>query len=854
MGCSQAKSYAERVQAGLLSPRTPAHGRAPLLKMPSEQDLAKEENDEYRQVLAFMLKVPLFQRLPRDQHPILAGAFEKQVFQAKCPVIKHGEAGHELFIIRSGEAKVLNGEGTEVAVLRDGEYFGEKALMQNEPRSATVIAVTQLSTLKITREKFRELRLNERLNFGNRKAVGGGGGGREIPVKPPSRKSPGERTAIVQALQRNQNLQIISALNPETMQKLADVAWDESIEKGRCVITQGNALADYFYVVKSGRFDVMVASKETDKLQSLAAQSQPAAERQVGGQASRVVGSVGTGGSFGELALLYSAPRAATVVATEDSVVWVIDRGNFKDILMKVSESKVQEHVKFLESVDILRSLTHAERVAVAGALVEMRFVEGESVVRQGEPGSTFYILCEGEVSIVKDGAEQVRLKASAATKKAHFFGERALLNKEPRAATVVVTSPTANVLALDQESFTLLLGPLQEIFKRRARVPHGCLHCWSWWHSMIEPLRGRSRTQKDQLALAAAREKQVLQQQLQTGTASSSSACANPVSRPRVHKRELRRIGLLGVGAFGTVELYEHLGTKETYAMKALSKGFVVKMGMKESVMTERHILMMTNSKFIIACYETFNGAQTLYFLLEAALGGELHVIYIKNDLYGSTVHARYYVAGVVYAFEHLHERRIIYRDLKPENLLLNDKGHLKVTDMGLSKFVIGKTYTTCGTPDYFAPELITSSGHTIAVDWWMLGILLYEFMCGHAPFEADTPMMTYAKVLKGIDAVTHTPAMNGHVLSLTKAMLRKDPSDRLPMRPGGTSNLKAHAWFSTFDWDGLAALTSEAPYQPTVKNKTDISNFSVRPDEMPEHVPYQDDGSDWDRDFATA
>merc|ERR1711920_497117 len=89
-----------------------------------------------------------------------------------------------------------------------------------------------------------------------------------------------------------------------------------------------------------------------------------------------------------------------------------------------------------------------------------------------------------------------------------------------------------------------------------------------------------------------------------------------------------------------------------------------------------------------------------------------------------GMQVHAKYYSAGVIMAFEHLHERRIIYRDLKPENLMLNDKGHLKVTDMGLSKFVIGKTYTTCSTPDYFAPEMISSTGHAAAVDWWMLGI----------------------------------------------------------------------------------------------------------------------------------
>merc|ERR1712241_376841 len=142
---------------------------------------------------------------------------------------------------------------------------------------------------------------------------------------------------------------------------------------------------------------------------------------------------------------------------------------------------------------------------------------------------------------------------------------------------------------------------------------------------------------------------------------------------------------------------------------------------------MNEKNILSMTNSEFIIKCYETYNGAQSLYFLLEPALGGELYATYNRKGMHGQENHARFYVAGTVFAFEHCHTRHIIYRDLKPENLLLTDTGHIKLTDMGLAKFVIGKTFTTCGTPDYFAPEVIGSTGHTSAVDWWCLGILVF-------------------------------------------------------------------------------------------------------------------------------
>merc|ERR1719387_3484508 len=142
--------------------------------------------------------------------------------------------------------------------------------------------------------------------------------------------------------------------------------------------------------------------------------------------------------------------------------------------------------------------------------------------------------------------------------------------------------------------------------------------------------------------------------------------------------------------------------------------------MGMQHSVMTEKHILSMTDSVFIIKLYQTYSDEQTLCFLLEPCLGGELYDTYFRKCFHGKEGHAKFYVAGVIMAFEHLHERLVIYRDLKPENILIDSNGFPKLTDMGLAKFVIGQTYTTCGTPDYFAPEMVAATGHNMAVDWW--------------------------------------------------------------------------------------------------------------------------------------
>jgi len=573
---------------------------------------------------------------------------------------------------------------------------------------------------------------------------------------------------------------------------------------GRDIITEGDLVADYFYVVREGSFEIYVAEQTTDLPRSV--------ERTL--SESKFVSTVSEGGSFGELALLYLVPRAATVKAKVDSVVWVFDRQNFKNILRKASTEKIAEYVRHLDKVEILAPLLADEKTALAHALVEMHYAKGELILQQGQLGNTFYILYEGEVEVVTDGDIQRTISGSRGRSETKFFGQRALLNSEPCDATVSVLSETAKALALDRDSFNLLLGPLEDIIKSSADGA-----CRSSFVSNNQP-----------------------------------KANPNDIPHGKVRREDLVKVGLLGCGGFGAVELWVHRHTDETYAMKALSKGYIVKTGMQENVMNEKNILMMTNSPFLIRLYETYNGAQTLYFLMEPALGGELYATYNRKGLHGSVAHAKFYAAGTLAAFEHMHARRIIYRDLKPENLLLNHEGQPKLTDMGFAKFVIGKTYTTCGTPDYFAPELIDSSGHTNALDWWTLGILIFELLSGHPPFEAAYPIRIYSKIMKGIDKVPFPSKCQGSAGELINDLLKREPSERLPMRPGGVNNVKQHQWYSDFDWGKFESQSMVPPYMPVVKDKKDLSNFSVDKESMPKPIEYKNDGSGWDKDFASA
>jgi cGMP-dependent protein kinase len=741
--------------------------------------------------LTLLNKVDVLKRLPEADRPNLIKALKDADFAPGEVIITQGEDGNAFFVIRSGVAKV-EVNGAHVGELKTGDYFGELSLIRNEPRMATITAVEKTCTKKISREDFINLGLIEKLEFPTRRAVGGAMGG-EVKTQEPTTKTEDDRKLMSLALMDNKNLPEVYDLDETKCNKIIDLMWDIKIEKGKAIIEKGDLEADYFYIVKEGSFNIEIDNEDGQS---------------AGAAVHAGSGVVKKGESFGELALMYFAPRAATLTAAEDSELWVIDRNQFKDIFVKSSDEIMLAHVRHIEKVDALKALKDTEKQDIAKALSDMTFVKGETIFAQGDPGDCLYILIEGVVKVVKDGQEAETLTAKGDDAK--IFGELALLNKSPRAASIIVESEVAKALTIDKISFDMLIGSLEQI-----------------------NLRGKDGT-----------------------TEVKKAPRTSIIGENRFGKimfSDLNRLGLLGCGGFGAVHLVEHTKDNKTYALKALSKGYVVKTGMQSSVIAEKEVQLMCDSPFIVKLFETYNGTQTLYLLLELALGGELYATYNKKQLWGREDCAKFYVAGTTFAFEHLHARKVVFRDLKPENLLLNEKGEVKLTDMGLAKVVVGKTTTTCGTPDYFAPEIIASKGHAHGVDWWTLGILSFELMIGHPPFESATPMQIYKKVKKGINKVNFPKKCPQSCEDFIKALCHGNPSERLPMRKGGTKNIKSHPWFEGFDWTAMEEVKMTPPYLPKVKSTKDIGNFSASEEDLPPQVSYKDPGTGWDKDFAT-
>ncbi|RKP09664.1 kinase-like domain-containing protein [Thamnocephalis sphaerospora] len=294
------------------------------------------------------------------------------------------------------------------------------------------------------------------------------------------------------------------------------------------------------------------------------------------------------------------------------------------------------------------------------------------------------------------------------------------------------------------------------------------------------------------------------------------------------VHLKDFHISRTLGTGSFGRVHLVQHRETGVYYAMKVLKKSEVVRLKQVEHIVNEKSILEQTRHPFLVNLLATFQDSVNLYMIMEYVVGGEMFTYLRKFQASRARFPnhvAKFYAAQVVLAFDYLHSLDVIYRDLKPENLLLSESGNVKITDFGFAKHVPDVTWTLCGTPDYLAPEIIQSKGYGKAVDWYSLGILIFEMLAGYPPFYDEDHFKLYEKILIG--KIKWPPHIDPLAKDLIKRLLAADLSKRYGNLRGGVEDIKRHRWFMDIDWEMLKRGGIKAPIVPVVKGAGDTSNF---------------------------
>ena len=459
-----------------------------------------------------------------------------------------------------------------------------------------------------------------------------------------------------------------------------------------------------------------------------------------------------------------------------------------------------------LQNTPWCHDVSRQELDALAFAFMPLESLEGDVVIEEGSPAAALHVVVAGELKVTTkkpDGREVLIFKPGPGD----VLGERSIASGVPSMANVSVEVPSVT-LCLTRDAYASSL-----------------------------PSRIQPRIEKKRYA------------------SQISSAGFESLD-------ELNVIAVVGQGAFARVALATHKPTGIVYALKKITREKVREDHVRKQIMNERFVMGDVDHQFIAKLHATFKTSHSLFMVVEPCLGGELFSLMQRLDVLPES-NARFYASCVAKALEHLHARHVIYRDLKPENVMIHSSGYVKIIDFGFAKRLNLRAYTLCGTPEYLSPEMVMVRGHGKGVDWWALGILLYEMVMAAAPHIIDPftkrpiydlpPPELYRAILNKNFAFHFPSHLSAELCDAVRGLLAFDSINRLGCMTDGAQDVYRHPFFAAEDWDALMAQTRTPPFLPQLKDQTDVSNFDepLSDDSFVNEPPYDYSRSDWDRDF---
>ncbi|XP_051510722.1 cGMP-dependent protein kinase 1 isoform X2 [Myxocyprinus asiaticus] len=470
-------------------------------------------------------------------------------------------------------------------------------------------------------------------------------------------------------------------------------------------------------------------------------------------QAGRDLRNLTSGDVFGELAILYNCKRTASVKAITSVKLWCIERQTYRSIMTNKSKQKREQLMGFLKTARTLKALNDIQLSKIIDSMEEVKFQKKDVIVREGAEGNTFYIILKGEVLVTKNVSGQQKIIRKMG--EGEHFGELALIREIHRTATCTAVG-AVTCFSIDKEVFEETI-PIESLE----------LHDDS---DLLEDIKKPEEVGSNTSLML----KDLIPVLYQEGRYQGE-----PVT--------------LGVGGFGRVELVTTLHHRKYFAMKKIIKKHIVAKRQEGHILLEKRILLAIRCDFIVRLHAAFKDSRYIYMIMEFCSGGEIWTKLKEVGRFEENI-AVFVTACVVEGYAYLHKKGILYRDLKPENLMMDTKGYVKLVDFGFAKELSRgeKTYSFCGTPEYMSPEIIQNQGHDFAADFWSLGILVYELLVGSPPFSSSEPQKIYAKILDGV--VNYPTYLGEGAKSLISKLCRSRPGQRLGNTKNGIKDVRHH------------------------------------------------------------
>lgn len=735
-------------------------------------------------------------------------AMKQKSLEAGTELITQGKEGAEFSVMLQGQVEVVI-DGEAKKTLDAPCSFGELALIYDQPASATIRACADVIVWSLDAQTFRNIQAVTASN------------------------------SISQRATWLKRVPLLQGLSNHDLSRVANALGTAEYAPGDVIVRQGDA-GDKFYIIEKGEVAVHQKNKRRQSLhhgdgsstdiaaaaaagggagaseKASAAQSEARAPRSsASAEFGDEVDRIGEGSHFGEMALMSTSLRGsrpgrnATVVAVGAVRVLTMHEDEFHSVMGDVEEAMARQQLfHSLRKNDAFKGLGIEALRSLVRDLQERSFAAGDTIARAGEVAEGVYIVQGGDVHCLEPGGGAL----VAEMETGGSFGELSVASAggEPEPYDVAAVSD-ARCMFLPATMGKQILGV---------------------------PTQG-----SDGGAAGVVAERM----------------CEGPMSRLALG--DLRQLALLGEGSFGRVTLMEAThpdsGERVPLALKRMCKQHILDDGQHHHIKSEREILAsLRPHPFLLHLFATFQDRDCVYLLTNTLVGGELFSMLHpeEGDNCLSVADASFYAANVFLAVEHLHRSDVIYRDMKPENILFNDSGYLVLIDMGFAKRVPyyddeeqrehDVTYTMCGTPEYMAPEFILQTGHNAGVDLWAFGVLVFEMMFGVTPFLPEDEDMgelfkniarvrTSAK--KGRSRPTNLPFPRGfereqpHATDFILGLLDGDPTNRLGMRRDGEREIREHPFFGHIDWSALVNKEIKPPYQPKVRDAFDTSNFDA-------------------------